>query len=208
MAVSPPLRTGVGRRPIVVTELITVDGVIEAPGGGDHPHAGWTFRDVEFVPEAYDIKGREQLEATALLLGRVSFEEFAPVWPSMEDQFAHYNALPKYVVSTTLEDAAVEATAWGHCHRLPSLDAVRELKETEGGPIIVHGSGTLARSLAARGLVDRYHLLTFPLLLGAGKRLFAEDGDRFTRLDLVEDATYSNGVRLLVLDVVPAAATS
>lgn len=205
MAVSAPLRAIVGRRPIIVTELITVDGVIEAPGGGEHPRAGWTFHDVEFVPEAYDIKGREQLEATALLLGRVSFGEFAPVWPSMEDQFARYNALPKYVVSTTLDDAEVETDAWGDCHRLPSIDAVRALKDTEGGPIIVHGSATLARSLAAAGLVDRYHLLTFPLLLGAGKRLFAEDGDLFTRLDLVEDATYSNGVRLLVLDVVPGA---
>lgn len=193
----------IGRRPIVVTELITLDGVVEAPGNGSHPHAGWTFRDIEFVPEAYGIKGREQEEATALLLGRVSFEEFAPVWPSMDDQFALYNAMPKHVVSTTLTDAEVEGNAWGGCDRLPDLDAVRALKEGEGGPLLVHGSATLVRSLAAAGLVDRYHLLTFPLLLGAGKRLFDETGDHLTRLDLVEDATFRNGVRLAVLDVSP-----
>lgn len=109
--------------------MLTLDGVMEAPGGGDHPRAGWTFQEVEFVPEAYELKGREQMESTALLLGRRTFEEFAPVWPSMDDQFAHYNALPKYVVSTTLSDAEVAANPWGDCHRLASIDAVRALTE-------------------------------------------------------------------------------
>jgi dihydrofolate reductase len=181
-------------RPIVVTEFITLDGIVDSPGGGDHPHAGWTFKDVAFDEAAYEIKGRETQEATALLLGRRSYDEFAPVWPSMEE-FATYNAMPKYVVSSTLRDPE-----WHHTSVLRSLDEVAALKETDGGEIHVHGSATLAQGLAAAGLVDRYHLLVFPLLLGGGKRLFG-DGDK-TRLSLVEHAAYSNGITLQVYDVV------
>ena len=180
-------------RPIVVTEFITLDGVVEAPGGGDHPHAGWTFKDVELDEAAYDIKGRETEAATALLLGRRSYDEFAPVWPSMEE-FATYNAMPKYVVSSTLRDPE-----WNNTSVLRSLDDVAALKETEGGEIHVHGSATLAQGLAAAGLVDRYHLLVFPIVLGSGKRLFGE-GDK-TRLSLVEHAAYSNGITLQRYDV-------
>lgn len=181
-------------RPIVVTEFITLDGVVDSPGGGEHPHAGWTFQDVAFDEAAYEIKGRETLEATALLLGRQSYDEFAPVWPSMEE-FATYNAMPKYVVSSTLQDPE-----WHNTTVLRSLDEVAELKETEGGEIHVHGSATLAQGLAAAGLVDRYHLLVFPLVLGSGKRLFGE-GDK-QKLALVEHAAYSNGVTLQRYDVV------
>ena len=181
-------------RPIVVTEFITLDGVVDSPGGGDHPHAGWTFKDVAFDEAAYEIKGRETEEATALLLGRQSYDEFAPVWPSMEE-FATYNAMPKYVVSSTLQDPE-----WHNTTVLRSLDEVAELKETEGGEIHVHGSATLAQGLAAAGLVDRYHLLVFPLVLGSGKRLFGE-GDK-TKLALVEHAAYSNGITLQRYDVV------
>ena len=185
-------------RPIVVTEFITADGIIDSPGGGDHPHAGWTFKDVDFVEEAYDIKGREMADATALLLGRQSYDEFAPVWPSMEE-FATYNAMPKYVVSTTLPG---DTAPWGDgsVDVLRSLDDVAALKETEGGEIHVHGSARLAQSLAAAGLVDRYTLLVYPLLLGSGKKLFGE-GDK-TRLQLVEHAAYGNGITLLRYDVV------
>jgi len=182
-------------RPIIVTEFITLDGVVDSPGGGDHPHAGWTFHDIEFVEEAYAIKGRETETATALLLGRVSHDEFAPVWPSMEE-FAAYNAMPKYVVSTTLA-----GSDWHNTHVLRSLDEVAALKRTEGGEIHVHGSATLAQGLAAAGLVDRYHLLQFPVVLGSGKRLFADDG-RKQRLRLVEEAGYANGIRLGVYDVI------
>jgi dihydrofolate reductase len=181
-------------RPIVVTEFITLDGVVDSPGGGDHPHAGWSFKDVAFDEAAYEIKGRETEEATALLLGRQSYDEFAPVWPSMEE-FATYNAMPKYVVSSTLQDPE-----WHNTTVLRSLDEVAELKETEGGEIHVHGSATLAQGLAAAGLVDRYHLLVFPLVLGSGKRLFGE-GDK-TKLALVEHAAYSNGITLQRYDVV------
>ncbi|GAA1349837.1 dihydrofolate reductase family protein [Falsarthrobacter nasiphocae] len=187
---------------IIVTEFITLDGVIEAPGGGDYAHAGWTFKDIEFVPEAYEIKGREQEEAAGLLLGRVSFEEFAPVWPSMDEEFPLYNRMPKYVVSTSLTEAEVTECGWENCRLLRSIEDVRALKEQGEGPIYVHGSASLAQSLAEAGIVDRYHLLTFPLVLGEGKRLFAEDGDRKQRLSLVEEKAFSNGIRLAVYDVV------
>jgi dihydrofolate reductase len=185
-------------RTLIVTAFVSVDGVMEAPGGGDHRSAGWTFTDIEFDPAAYEIKGREQEEAGALLLGRRSYEEFAPVWPTMTEDFAGYNAMPRYVVSTTL----TEADPGWPATILRSVDDVAALKETDGGPISVHGSATLGRSLADAGLVDRYHLLVFPVLLGAGTRLFSEaDKDR-TRLDLVEYEAYGNGVQKQVFDVV------
>ena len=184
-------------RPLIVTAFTSLDGVMEAPGGGDHRSAGWTFKLVDFVEEAYEIKGREQAETTALLLGRRTYEEFAPIWPTMED-FAEYNAMPKYVVSTTLQDTD---PGWpATIHR--SVDDVAALKETEGGPIAVHGSATLGASLADAGLVDRYHLLVFPLLLGAGRRLFSEADKDATKLELVEHEVYANGVQKQVLEVV------
>ena len=181
-------------RTLIVTEYITLDGVIDSPGGGDHPRAGWTFKEVPFVEEAYEIKGREQLEAGAMLIGRVSYDEFAPVWPKM-DEFAEYNAMPKYVVSTTLTDPE-----WNNTSVLRSLDEVAALKEGDGdGTILVHGSPTLAQALAEAGLVDRYHLLQFPVTLGEGKRLF--NGREQGTLKLVEFEAYPNGVVKYVYDV-------
>lgn len=187
-------------RPVVVTEFISLDGVVDSPGDGEYEHAGWTFKDIEFVPEAYAVKGREQEEASALLLGRVTFEEFAPVWPTMDD-FATYNAMPKYVVSRTLDDAAVTDIDWADCHVLRSLDEVAKLKEADGGPILVHGSAALVQSLLAAGLVDGFTLLEFPVVLGSGKRLWAEGIGR-TDLRLRNTETYSNGIRLAEFDVV------
>ncbi|KQQ93755.1 deaminase [Leifsonia sp. Leaf325] len=186
-------------RTLIVTEFISLDGVVDSPGGGTHPRAGWTFTEVPFVAEAYEIKGTEQLEAGAMLMGRVSYEEFAPVWPSMVEDFAQYNAMPKYVVSTTL----TEEPTWNNTSIVRSLDDVADLKQGDGGPIIVHGSATLAQGLAAAGLVDRYHLLVFPVLLGAGKRLFADDdAAQFAKLELVEQAAYENGIIKAVYEVV------
>lgn len=185
-------------RTLIVTAFVSADGVMEAPGGGDdYRNAGWTFKDIEFDPEAYEIKAREQDEATALLLGRRTYEEFAPVWPTMDD-FAGYNAMPRYVVSSTLTDGdpGWPATV------LKSLDEVAALKQTEGGPIAVHGSATLGAGLAEAGLVDRYHLLVFPLLLGAGKRLFGDADMDATKLELVEHDTYPIGIQKQVYDVV------
>lgn len=187
-------------RTLVVTEFISLDGVVDSPGGGPHPHAGWTFSDIEFDEAAYELKGREQDEAGAMLLGRVSYEEFAPVWKTM-DEFERYNAMPKYVVSTTLAEADLDPE-WAPTTLLRSLDDVAALKEGEGGPILVQGSATLAHGLAAAGLVDRYHLLEFPVVLGSGRRLFVTEGGEKQRLRLVEDATYANGIRMAVYDVV------
>ncbi|MCQ6553930.1 dihydrofolate reductase family protein [Streptomyces sp. C10-9-1] len=188
-------------RTLISTAFVSLDGVVEAPGGEPgYRNSGWTFKDVEFLPEAYEIKGREQEEAAALLLGRTSYEAFSPVWPGMEE-FAGYKVMPKYVVSTTLtEDDLVPD--WGETTILRSLDEVARLKETEGGPIIVHGSATLNRGLSDAGLIDRYHLLVFPLLLGAGKRLFSTTDKDVQKLKLVEHEAYANGIQKNVFDVV------
>ncbi len=118
----------------------------------------------------------------------------------MTVEFAGYNAMPKYVVSTTLGEADL-VDNWGKTTILRSLDEVAALKETEGGPIIVNGSATLNRALADAGLIDRYHLLVFPVLLGAGKRLFGETDKDKQSLKLVESEAYGNGVQKLVYDV-------
>lgn len=185
-------------RQLIVTSFVSADGVAEGPGHDPaYANSGWTVDGVEFDPAAYEIKGREQLEAGAMLLGRRSYEMFAPVWPTMAD-FAEYNAMPRYVVSTTLEaeDAGWPATI------LRTLDEVAALKETDGAPIIVHGSLDLAHSLADAGLVDRYNLLVFPVLLGEGKRLFSSSAHGMERLRVVEHETYGNGIQKVVYDVV------
>ncbi|AIJ22428.1 dihydrofolate reductase family protein [Amycolatopsis methanolica] len=189
-------------RTLITTAFVSLDGVVEAPGGEPgYRNAGWTFQCIEFDEVAYEIKAREQGEATAMLLGRVSYQAFAPVWPGMTEQFPGYNAMPKYVVSTTLKDEEL-VTNWGEITILRSLDDVAALKETEGGPIIVHGSATLNRNLSDAGLIDRYHLLVFPVLLGAGKRLFSDTDKDKQGLKLLESESYSNGIQKLVYDVV------
>ncbi|MBS4754357.1 dihydrofolate reductase family protein [Nocardioides sp. zg-ZUI104] len=189
-------------RTLISTHFMSLDGVVEAPGGEPgHRSSGWTFADLPFVEDAYEIKGREQEEATAMLLGRLSYEAFAPIWPSMTAEFPRYNAMPKYVVSTTLgDDDLVEN--WGETTILRSIADVAALKETEGGPISIHGSATLVRDLTDAGLVDRFHLLVFPLLLGAGKRLFSESDKPKQMLRLTESQGYPNGIQKLVYDVV------
>jgi dihydrofolate reductase len=187
-------------RTLIYTAFVSLDGVVEAPGGEPgYRNSGWTFQDIEFLPEAYEIKGREQTEAAALMLGRVSYEAFAPVWPDMEE-FAEYNVMPKYVVSTTMAESDLVSN-WGDTTILRSLDDVAAAKQTEGGPIIVHGSATLARNLADAGLIDRYHLLVFPVLLGAGKRMFSTTDKDKQMLTVVESETYRNGIQKFVYDV-------
>ncbi|MGW9370371.1 dihydrofolate reductase family protein [Streptomyces xanthophaeus] len=188
-------------RKIIASAFISLDGVVEAPGGEPgYRNSGWTFKDVEFLPEAFEIKGREQKEAAAMLMGRTSYEAFSPVWPGMED-FADYKVMPKYVVSTTLTEGDLVSN-WGEQTILRSLDEVAALKETEGGPIIVHGSASLNRALSDAGLIDRYHLVLFPLLLGAGKRLFSATDKDTQKLKLVEHKAYANGLQKQVFDVV------
>jgi dihydrofolate reductase len=191
-------------RALIYTAFVSLDGVVDSPGGGGaetHRSGGWTFKDLEFVEEAYEIKGREQEEATAMMMGRISYEAFAPVWPDIEE-FPDYKVMPKYVVSTTLgEDDLV--SNWGEITILRSLDEVAGLKETEGGSIIIHGSATLSRNLSDARLIDRYHLLVFPLLLGAGKRMYSDTDKNKQMLTLVESESYSNGIQKLVYDVAP-----
>ncbi|TDT97994.1 dihydrofolate reductase [Streptomyces sp. 846.5] len=188
-------------RTLISTAFISLDGVVDSPGGEPgYRNSGWTFKEVEFVPEAFEIKGREQQESTAILMGRVSYQAFAPVWPDMAE-FAQYRTMPKYVVSTTLTDDQLVSN-WGETTILRSLDDVAALKETEGGPIIVHGSATLNQALSDAGLIDRYHLLVYPLLLGAGKRLFSATDKDAQKLKLVEHEAYSNGLQKQVFDVV------
>ncbi|RMI30661.1 dihydrofolate reductase family protein [Nocardia stercoris] len=188
-------------RTLISTAFISVDGVMEGPGGEPgYRNAGWTFKDIEFVPEAYELKGTEQEEASALLLGRASYQAFSTVWPDMAE-FAGYKAMPKYVVSTTMVDADL-VTNWGETTILRSMDEVAALKQTDGGPIIMHGSADLNHSLSDAGLIDRYHLLVFPVLLGAGKRLFSTADADARQLRLVEHAVYRNGIQKNVFDVV------
>jgi len=189
-------------RTLVVTEFMSLDGVVDSPGGeSGYPHTGWTFKDVRPEMAAYELKTREQEEAGALLVGRVSWDAFHGVWPTMKE-FERYNQIPKYVVSTTLDEEAVAASPWKPATLLRSMDDVAALKQTEGGEIQVHGSARLAQSLAAAGLVDRYHLLVYPLVLGThGKRLFADDGAK-AALELVEQESYANGIQKLCYDVV------
>ena len=134
------------------------------------------------------------------MFGRRSYEAFAPFWRDSEDHAA-YKDLPKYVVSATLTDDAL-VDGWGPTTILRSSDDVAALKQDDGGAIFIHGSAELARTLADADLIDRYNLLVFPVLLGAGKSLFSrEDRDRL-QLRLRDSASYSNGVTKLIYDVV------
>lgn len=187
-------------RQLIATAFVSLDGVMEAPGGEPgYRNSGWTQTCVDFDPAAYELKGREQDEASALMLGRRSYEAFSGVWPSMTEEFPRYNAMPKYVVSTTLDDSAL-VDNWGETHILRSTDDVAALKNSDGGPISIHGSGELVRSLTDAGLIDRFHLLVFPVLLGRGARLFSDADKQAQRLRLVEQASYGNGVQMQIFD--------
>ena len=189
-------------RDLVYTGFMSLDGVVDSPGGGageEHRSAGWVVNGIEFLPEAFALKGEELAETSALMFGRRSYEAFAPFWRESEDHAA-YKDLPKYVVSSTLaEDALVDG--WGPTTILRSADDVAELKKGEGGAIFIHGSAELARRLSDAGLLDRYHLLMFPVLLGAGKSVFSREDRAKQTLRLRDSAAYPNGIVKLVYDV-------
>ncbi|BBE21367.1 deaminase reductase [Arthrobacter sp. MN05-02] len=188
-------------RELVWTGFMTLDGVVDSPGGSveGHRSGGWVF-STEFVPEAFELKSEELRETTALMFGRRSYEAFAPIWPGSEDH-AGYRNLPKYVVSGTLDQDAI-VDDWGPIEILRTLDDVAALKQRGEGAIFIHGSAELARNLADANLIDRYNLLVFPVLLGTGKNLFSmRDRDR-QRLHLRDSGVYSNGVIKAVYDVV------
>ena len=180
-------------RTLVTTHFISLDGVAEAPGGEEgYRHTGWTM-DIEPDPAQYERKGQEQEEAAAFLMGGRSYEAFAEVWPTM-DYFAKWNAMPKYVVSSTVTDPQ-----WHHTSVLASLDDVAALKETEGGPIFVQGSMLLTQNLLKAGLVDEMRLMVFPVVLGSGRGPFPTDAEDKVKLTLVDSTTYANGVQYQVL---------
>lgn len=188
-------------RELVYTGFMTLDGVVDSPGGTEEGHrsGGWVM-DTEFVLEAFALKAEELDDTTALMFGRRSYEVFAPFWRDSEDHAA-YKDLPKYVVSTTLADADL-FDGWGPTTILRSNDDVASLKQTGDGGIFIHGSAELARRLSDADLIDRYNLLVFPVLLGAGKSLFSRDDRDKRQLRLRESESYSNGVTKLLYDVV------
>jgi dihydrofolate reductase len=167
---------------IVVTEFISLDGVVEDPGGAEgYEHGGWSFT-FDQGEEGRKFKLDELMAADAQLLGRVTYQGFAQAWPAMEDPFGFadkMNGMPKYVVSTTLTDPS-----WQNTTVLDNAAAAEELKDSYEGDILVGGSATLVRALTDLGLVDEYRLMIFPLVLGSGKRLF--DGAKRTKLQLAD----------------------
>jgi dihydrofolate reductase len=182
---------------IVVTEFLSLDGVMQAPGGGeDFRHAGWTFA-IDTGEEGRAFKFEEAMGSAALLLGRVTYEGFAAAWPSMDGPFAdHFNGMPKYVVSSTLTEAA-----WNNSTVLGAnlVDEVTRLRERVDGDIGVHGSGTLVRSLIEHGLVDELHLMVFPVVLGSGQRLFGASDDKKT-FTLTSSKIVGDGVAILIYE--------
>lgn len=188
-------------RELVYTGFMSLDGVVDSPGSTAEGHrsGGWVM-ETEFVPEAFALKGEELEETTALMFGRRSYEVFAPIWRDSEDHAA-YKDLPKYVVSTTLTDADL-APGWGPTTILRSSEDVAAVKQSEGGAIFIHGSAELARRLSDADLIDRYNLLVFPVLLGAGKALFSRSDRDKRQLRLRQSDRYSNGVAKLLYDVV------
>src|SRR5947209_142521 len=179
---------------IIVTEFVSLDGVMEDPGGAeDFKYGGWTF-EIE-RGEGDKFKFDETTESDALLLGRVTYEGFAAAWPSREGEFADkFNNMPKYVVSSTLDQPE-----WNNTTVLKGdvVEAVRKLKREQDGNVVVHGSRQLAQTLLEHDLVDELRLMVFPIVLGRGKRLFGETSDK-KRLQLVESKAVGGGVAILI----------
>ena len=179
---------------IIVTEFVSMDGVMEAPGGEEgYKHTAWTF---EFPDEGqYEVKTKETDDAEVQLLGRVTYEGFAAAWPEREEAddeataaFAkRFNSMPKYVVSTTLEEAT-----WQNTTILRSLDDVTKLKEDVEGEILVAGSNTLVHSMLREDLIDVLRLMIFPVVLGTGKRIFPDDLDDKIVFDLTDHRQYGS----------------
>jgi dihydrofolate reductase len=182
---------------IVVTEFISLDGVIEDPGGSeDFEHGGWSF-EISRGDEGDRFKLDELMESDALLLGRTTYEGFADAWPSREGEFADkFNQMPKYVVSESMDEAEWENSTVVGGDDLAG--EVAKLKESHDGDVVVHGSGTLARALLDQGLVDELRLMVFPVLLGSGKRLFGDSGKK--ALKLADSRTVGDGVAILVYE--------
>jgi len=180
---------------IVVTEFISLDGVIEAPGGGeDYKYGGWSF-EIDRGDEGNQFKLDETMSSAALLLGRRTYEGFAAAWPERDGEFADkFNTMPKYVVSSTLRDPE-----WTNSTVLSGdvVDEITKLKKEQDGDIVVHGSARLVQSLIENDLVDELRLMVFPVVLGTGKRLFGETTDK-KRLRLLSSTVVGDGVAIQV----------
>jgi dihydrofolate reductase len=182
-------------RKLVVSEFVSLDGVMEDPGGAeDFAHGGWTFQFPD--PEGMSFKLDEIRTHDAMLLGRVTYQGFAAAWPSVTDEvgFADkMNGMPKYVVSTTLDKLE-----WNNSTLIKDnvLERVRELKESPGQDILVAGSASLVQALHAAGLVDEFRLMVFPIVLGSGKRLFGASTD-VSRLTLAGSQVLDTGTLIL-----------
>jgi dihydrofolate reductase len=186
---------------VVVTEFISLDGVIEDPGGAeDFKYGGWSF-EISRGDEGDQFKLDETMSSEALLLGRRTYEGFAEAWPSREGEFADkFNEMPKYVVSSTLKDPE-----WNNVHVLDGdvAEEVSKLRREQDGDIVVHGSAQLVQALVEHGLVDELRLMMFPVVLGSGKRLFGETSDK-RRLKLTDSKTVGDGVTILVYEAAAA----
>ena len=188
---------------IVVTEFISLDGVVEDPGGSeDFKYGGWSF-EFDRGAEGDEFKLDETRGSEAQLLGRVTYEGFAEAWPSREGEFADkMNSMPKYVVSSTLTQPE-----WANSTVLEAgdlVEAVSKLKQEADGDVVVHGSAQLAQTLIAHDLVDELRLMVFPVVLGTGKRLFGDPGEKKT-LRLVDSKVVGDGVVILTYAPVPPA---
>ncbi|MDQ3571742.1 MAG: dihydrofolate reductase family protein [Actinomycetota bacterium] len=181
---------------IVVTEFVSLDGVMEAPGGEDFKYPGWSF-EFDRGEEGNQFKLDETLETDVLLIGRTTYESFAGAWPEREGPFADkFNEMPKYVVSSTLSDPD-----WNNTTVINGdvIAEVTKLKEEVDGIIQVPGSHRLVQALIEDDLVDEFHLMVFPVVLGTGKKLFGETSDK-TAWHLTDSKTVGDGVAILVYE--------
>ena len=180
---------------IIVTEFVSLDGVMEAPGGDDgFKYGAWTF-EFDRGTEGNQFKADETMGAEAMLLGRRTYQGFAAAWPSREGEFADkFNNMPKYVVSSTLSDPG-----WSNSTVISGdlTEQVGRLKESVDGDIVVHGSAQLVQGLIENDLVDELRLMVFPVVLGYGKRLFGETSD-LKKLRLTDSRTVGDGVSILI----------
>lgn len=186
-------------RKIIVQEFITLDGVMQAPGGPEEDpssgfkYGGWTAPYFEEADEAAGDFMKRWMESTDILLGQKTFELFAEYWPKHADMWPGILDVNKYVVSDTLSQADVDKTGWQNSVLLKNVDDIKELKNSEGAPIKVHGSGNLAQTLFKHDLVDELCLMTFPITLGTGKRLF-EEGTMPAAYKMTDSLVTKNGV--------------
>jgi dihydrofolate reductase len=185
---------------IVVTEFVSLDGVMEDPGGAEgFKHGGWTFKFAR-GEEGDKFKVDELTRAEAQLLGRATYEGFAAAWPSMEGPFADkFNSMPKYVVSTTLQ-----SPEWNNSTVLAGemSEEVAQLRERLEGDILVAGSAQLVQGLVEHDLIDELRLMVFPVVLGEGKRLFGATSD-LKRMQLADSTVVGDGIAALVYTATP-----